>query len=521
MLLFLTALLAGHQPSAGPAIPQTDSSLRARVAAWRAPREGAIVREFVQLLELPNLAADSVNIRKNAALVMRMLQRRGISARLLEAPGSPPAVYGELLTPGADRTVILYAHYDGQPVDSARWATPPWHPVLRDKALFDGGHEIPFPADAARLDPEWRVYARSAGDDKASIVAILGALDALKALGVKPSVNLKFFFEGEEEAGSDHLRDMLTRHAALLKADLFLVGDGPVHQTRRPEITFGVRGVMGVQLTVYGPVRPLHSGHYGNWAPNPNVMLVRLLAGMRDDEGRILIDHYYDDVRPISAADRAAIAAMPAVEDQLLGELRVGRSEGAPALLAEQLLKPALNLSGISGGRTGSASANVIVPEATAYVDLRLVPDQRPERVHQLVEDHLLRKGFFIVHTDPDSATRREHPRVIKIVWGEGYPASRTALDLPVSRAMLAAARAALNEPIIAVPALGGSFGQFVFNEILGVPIIGTPIANHDDNQHAENENLRIRNLWDGIELYAGLIARLGPEWRAADKPVP
>jgi acetylornithine deacetylase/succinyl-diaminopimelate desuccinylase-like protein len=199
----------------------------------------------------------------------------------------------------------------------------------------------------------------------------------------------------------------------------------------------------------------------------------------------------------------------------------VGRSEGAPALLAEQLLKPALNLSGISGGRTGSASANVIVPEATAYVDLRLVPDQRPERVHQLVEDHILRQGFFIVHTDPDSATRRGHPRVIKIVWGEGYPASRTALDLPVSRAMLAAARAALNEPIIAVPALGGSFGQFVFNEILGVPIIGTPIANHDDNQHAENENLRIRNLWDGIELYAGLIARLGPEWRAADKPVP
>src|SRR5439155_678592 len=174
-----------------------------------------------------------------------------------EAPGSPPAVYGELVSPGAPRTVILYAHYDGQPVDTARWATPPWRPVLRDKSLPEGGREIPFPTEGggARSDPEWRIYARSAGDDKASIIAILAALDALRALGVRPSVNLKFFFEGEEEAGSEHLRDMLTRHTALLAADLFLVGDGPVHQTRRPQITFGVRGVMGLQLTVYGAIR--------------------------------------------------------------------------------------------------------------------------------------------------------------------------------------------------------------------------------------------------------------------------
>ena len=525
MPLFLTLLLATAPPTAGPpvrlAASPSDSTLRARVAAWRSRREAGIVREFAELLAIPNLASDSVNIRRNAAAIVRMLERRGVAARLLEAPGSPPAVFGELAAPGAARTVILYAHYDGQPVDTARWTTPPWRPVLRDKALPDGGREIPFPADGGRFDPEWRIYARSAGDDKASIVAILGALDALRELGVRPSVNLKFFFEGEEEAGSDHLRDMLTRHAALLKADLFLVGDGPVHQTRRPQLTFGVRGVMGLNLTVYGATRPLHSGHYGNWAPNPNVMLVHLLSSMRDEEGKILIEHYYDDVRPVSDADRAAIAAMPPVEEQLLGELRLGRSEGAPARLAEQLLKPGLNLSGISGGRTGATSANVIVPEATAYIDFRLVADQRPERVRELVEDHVRRQGYVIVRADPDSAARRAHPRILRMVWEQGYPASRTALDLPVSRAMVAAAQEALGEPVLAVPAIGGSFGQYVFNEVLGVPIVGTPIANHDDNQHAENENLRIRNLWDGIELYAGLLARLGPAWRAVEKPVP
>lgn len=510
------ALLAAVLPTT-----QSDSSLRARVAAWRAAHEGEIVREYVDLLQLPNLASDSVNIRRNAAALIRMLERRGVQARLLEAPGSPPAVYGELKAPGATRTVVLYAHYDGQPVDTARWASAAWRPVLRDKALPDGGRDIPFPAPGARSDPEWRLYARSTGDDKGSIIAQLAALDALKALGIASSVNLKFFFEGEEEAGSEHLRDMLTRHAATLAADLWLMGDGPVHQSRRPQITFGVRGVMGMQLTVYGPVRPLHSGHYGNWAPNPNAMLVNLLVSMRDEEGRILIDHYYDDVRPMSAADRAAFASIPPVEDQLMGELRLGRTEGAPASLPERLLQPAFNMSGISGGRTGSTSANVIVPEATAYVDLRLVPDQRPERVKALILDHMRRHGFFVVESDPDSATRRAHPKVIKVTWGEGYPAARTALDLPVSRAVMAAARGGMGEPVMAVPALGGSFGMYIFQEVLGVPFIGTPIANHDNNQHAENENMRLRNLWDGIELYAGLMARLGPEWRAAEKPVP
>src|ERR1041385_6106302 len=321
MPLLLAVFLAVAPPSVRPSFRPSDSTIRARVAAWRAAHEAAIRREFAQLRPTPHLppASHSIDLRPNAAAIVAMLERRGVAARLLQAPRSPPAVFGELDAPGATRTVILYAHYDGQPVDTARWVSPPWHPVLRDKALPDGGREIPFPEGNSRFDPEWRIYARSAGGDKRAIVAMLGALDALKGLGVRPSVNLKFFFEGEEEAGSEHLGEMLGQHADLLKADLFLVGDGPVHQTRRPQITFGVRGVMGLQLTVYGAVRPLHSGHYGNWAPNPNVMLDHLLASMRDEEGKILIDHYYDDVRPVSAADRAAITAMPPVEEQLMG----------------------------------------------------------------------------------------------------------------------------------------------------------------------------------------------------------
>jgi acetylornithine deacetylase/succinyl-diaminopimelate desuccinylase-like protein len=513
-LVCLAPALAFITPE--PAAAQTDTTLRARVAAWRAAREVPIVEELTTLLAIPNVARDSVNIRRNAALLVAMLQKRGATARLLEAPGSPPAVYGELLAPGAARTVVFYAHYDGQPVDSTRWASPPWKVVLRDGALTAGAKEIAFPSPRGRFDPEWRVYARSASDDKSPIIAMLSAIDAIRALGHTPSVNLKFFFEGEEEAGSEHLGDMLRRHADLLKADVWLFGDGPVHQNRRPKISFGVRGVMGIDLTVYGPARPLHSGHYGNWAPNPNVMLAHLIASLRDEEGRILIENFHDDVAEFTPAQRAALDAMPAVDGQIAADLRLGRTEGDGVPLAHQISRPALNVSGISGGRTGAAAANVIVPEATAYIDFRLVPNQRPERVRALLEAHVRKRGYHVVHEDPDSATRRAHPRIVKLSGERGYPAYATDLDLPVSRAVIRAAEAALGEPVVVEPALGGSLPLYHFQEILGVPLITVPIVNHDNNQHAENENLRIRNLWDGIELYAGLLVHLGRMWGPA-----
>ena len=512
MVFFVLALLTSRPAVQQPAVRQ-DTSLRAKVAAWRSSRETEIVGELTRLLSIPNVASDSVNIRRNAALIVVMLERRGATARILESPGSPPAVFGELPAPGATRTVVFYAHYDGQPVDSARWTTQPWQVVLRDGALTRGAREIPFPAPGGRFDPEWRLYARSASDDKSPIVAMLTALDALKALGQRQSVNLKFFFEGEEEAGSAHLGEMLTRHAALLKADLWLFGDGPVHQSRQPKISFGVRGVMGVNLTVYGPARPLHSGHYGNWAPNPNVMLAHLIASMRDEEGKILIDRFYDDVLPFSAPQRAALAAMPNIDAQVAADLKLGRTEGSGAALAEQVSKPGLNVSGISGGRTGAASANVIVPEATAYIDFRLVPDQRPERIRAMLEAHLTKRGYHVVQQDPDSATRRAHPRIIKVTGDGGYPATSTPLDLPVARAVIRAAEAGLGEPVVVEPPLGGSLPLYMFKEVLGASLIMVPIVNHDNNQHGENENLRIKNLWDGIELYAGLLAYLGRMW--------
>lgn len=501
VFLFLAASVAHAQDPA---------RVRAGVRAWSQVHDVEVLRELAGLLAIPNLASDSVNIRRNARHIIQMLERRGARAQLLETPNAPPAVFGELRTPGATRTVMFYAHYDGQPVDTTQWANPPWSPTLRTRALPDGGTVIPMPTKPGTVQGEWRIYARSASDDKSPIVAFLSALDALRASNVRPSVNLKFYFEGEEEAGSDHLREALTRHKDLLAADVWIFGDGPVHQSRKQQVSFGVRGVMGVELTTYGPNRALHSGHYGNWAPNPLVAMARLIASMRDDDGRILIDGFYDDVDPPSAAERAAIAAAPSADPALRAELQLAATEANNAALLDRIMVPALNVRGIRGGGVGRQAANAVSPVAYASIDFRLVPRQSPARVRQLVEGHARKLGFHVVHADPTAEERAAHARILKLQWEDGYPASRSDMSSAISRAVIRAVEMGTGERPIIVPTSGGSLPLYHFDEVLGAPIITVPMVNHDNSQHAANENLRLQNLFDGVQVYAALIAHLG-----------
>jgi acetylornithine deacetylase/succinyl-diaminopimelate desuccinylase-like protein len=322
--------------------------------------------EFIDLLSIPNIASDDANIRRNAALLIEMMSRRGIQARLLEGKG-PPSVFGELKVPGATRTIGLYAHYDGQPADASKWESDPFKPVLRDKPLEAGGRVIPLPQKGGRFDPEWRLYARSASDDKAPILAILAALDALKASKTPLTSNLKFFFEGEEEAGSRHLEDIVTRNASLLSADVWICADGPVHQDRRQAMYFGVRGIVTATITVYGANRGLHSGHYGNWAPNPALRLAKLLAGMKDDQGRILIEGFYDDVAPLGEEEKKAISEMPPIDSELMREFGLAATDGAGRKLAELLNEPSFNIDGVRSEYVGTEARTIIPSEAGRY----------------------------------------------------------------------------------------------------------------------------------------------------------
>jgi len=518
--LCLALLIGGAVTSGIQAAPaaETGAAVRDRVRAYRAAHEREIVGELSALLAIPNVANNLPDIRRNADHLLAMLRRRGFTARLLEGgEGSRLAVYGELLTPGATRTVVFYAHYDGQPVDPSKWASDPWKPVLRTGPLGEGVRDVDLASVQGPFDPEWRIFARSASDDKAPIVAILTALDALRAAGIPLSVNLKLFLEGEEEAGSGHLTDILHRHAPLLAADAWLLCDGPVHQTRRMQVFFGARGVTGLELTVYGPLRPLHSGHYGNWAPNPAVELAHLVASLRDEDGRILIPGFYDDVRPLTAAERKAIAELPDVETGLRRELGLGRSEGGDARLQERVMLPALNLRGLKAGDVGETAANAIPTEARASIDFRLVPDETPAGIQKKVEDHIRQQGWTLVDAAPDLATRLAHPKIVRAQWSLDYPPARTDMTLPFSRAVVAAVSEAVDpaaRPVVQVPILGGSVPMYLFTDTLHVPIVGVPMVNHDNNQHGSNENLRLQNLWDGIEVFGVVMARLNALWK-------
>jgi acetylornithine deacetylase/succinyl-diaminopimelate desuccinylase-like protein len=472
----------------------------------RAANGAEILVEFAELLEIPNVPAEPEGLKRTAAWIRDRLAGRGVDAELLTLDDAPPLVYGRMESPGARRTLGIYVHYDGQPVDPARWTHPPFEPTLYTASMELGGQPRPFPTAGSPVDPESYLYARSAGDDKAPVAALLGALDALEGAGIRPTSNLVFLFEGEEEQGSTHLEAYFERYRDRLDVDLWLICDGPVHQSRRPQLVFGVRGYTGIDLEVYGAGRYLHSGHYGNWAPNPALELARLLAGMKDADGSVTIEGFYDSVTPLSPAEREAVEALPRIDAALRRELGLAATEAGNAPLAERLLLPSLNVRGLQAATVGSSARNVIPRTAEASLDIRLVKGNDPERMLDLVERHVAAAGWHIVYEDPDEATRLAHPRIVRVTRRPGYPAVRTALDEPLTRPVIEAANLAAGEPVILMPGLGGSLPLFLFTENLGRPIVIVPIANHDDNQHAPDENLRIANLWYGIDLFAALL---------------
>jgi acetylornithine deacetylase/succinyl-diaminopimelate desuccinylase-like protein len=459
-------------------------SATAQVREWVQKNQQPLLREFTELLAIPNIAFDTPNIRKNAAAIQAMFENRGVRTRLLEAPGSPPAVYGELTAPGATKTVVFYAHYDGQPVNPSEWETgDPFKPVLR------GG----------------RLYGRSTSDDKAAILAMAAALDALKASGRPRGVNLKFFFEGEEEAGSQHLPAIVRANAALLKADIWLICDGPVHQSGRQQVYFGARGVTGMEITVYGANRELHSGHYGGWSPNPAVMLAHLISSMRDENGRVLIPGFYSDAGALSPAEKQAIAETPSVDASLTEQFGLKRRENSGRKIEEIVNEPTLNIRGLRSADTGKQSRNVVPASATVSIEIRLVKGISPEQAQDRVIAHLKNQGYHVTEEDPGQGVRLAYPKVAKVTRSGGYAAAKTPMDLPAAQNAVKAIEA-VTGAVVKAPTLGGSVPLYIFEQELRTPFIGVPIANHDNNQHAANENIRLANLWAGIEVMAALM---------------
>jgi acetylornithine deacetylase/succinyl-diaminopimelate desuccinylase-like protein len=493
-----------------PFLARTES-LSDSVRNLRAHREAAILQEYVDLLSIPNVGSDKPNIRRNAEFIAAMMQRRGINAILLDGDSSDanPAVFGEIKTPGAHKTITFYAHYDGQPVNPAKWAEglKPFTPVFITAPIEHGGVIIGSYKSGQKVADDWRIAARSAADDKAGVMTILNAFGALKEARRKLHVNIKFFFEGEEEQGSPHLDEILAKHSELLQTDAWVIADGPRHVLGGKSVLFGVRGDVNLMLTVYGPKRPLHSGNYGNWAPNPALRLASLLASMKDTQDRVTIAGYYDDVVPLSPRERVALAANPSMEAALQAELGIAKPDGNGTSMAELLTRPTLNINGIRSGDVGPSANNIIPSSADAVLDLRLAKGNTVSAQVNKVIEHIKAQGFQVIDHDPTDEERRTQEKLIRVSVGPGYEAQRTSMDSPIARAVVTAVQSTSQEPVVTVVSAGGSLPLILFERRFGAAVLTVPVVNYDNNQHAENENVQVRFLWDGIEEMAAIMS--------------
>jgi acetylornithine deacetylase/succinyl-diaminopimelate desuccinylase-like protein len=334
----------------------------------------------------------------------------------------------------------------------------------------------------------------------------LNAYDALVKTGTTLTHNIKFFFEGEEELGSTHLDEIFKKNKNKLQTDLWVIIDGPRHVSGKKMISFGVRGDVNMNLTVYGPKRPLHSGNYGNWAPNPALSLVQLLASMKDDKGNVLVEGYYDDVIPLTSVEKEALSKIPNIEETLKKELGIAVPEGNSRSFLESLHLPTLNINGIKSADVGELGANIIPTKAEAMLDLRLVLGNEVDKQINKVIKHIEKNGFHVIDHEPTDEERSKYGKLIKITRSAGYPAQRTSFDLRIVQSMVKAVQATVDYSVILLPSAGGSLPLYLFEKTLNAKLITVPVVNYDNNQHAENENVQLKFLWEGIETIAAIM---------------
>lgn len=494
-------------------VVSSSQTIQQKVNQFTKQNEKKLLEEYIQFVSIPNVSKDSANIPLNADFIKKMMEQRGIKTEFLSGttPKVNPVVFGEVKVPGAKYTLAFYAHYDGQPVNPAKWTggLKPFEPVFIDKPIEQGG-KIVSGNGAALPEPipaGWRLSGRGSADDKAGVMTILNGYDALVKNGIPLTHNIKFFFEGEEEIGSPHLDEIFKKNKDKLQADLWIIADGPRHVSGKKIIPFGVRGDVNMNLTIYGAKRPLHSGNYGSWAPNPALLLVQLLASMKDEKGNVLVKGFNDDVIPLNASEKEALSKIPNIEETLKKELGIAEPEGGGKSFLELLHMPTLNINGIRSADVGELAANIIPSKAEATLDLRLVLGNDVQRQIGKVVKHIESKGFHVIDHEPTDEERMKYGKLIKITHSEGYPAQRTSFDIPIVKKVIKAVQSTVDYPVILLPSAGGSLPLYLFEKTLNTKVISVPVVNYDNNQHAENENMLVGFLWEGIETMAVIMA--------------
>ena len=468
----------------------------------------ATFAEYLELLALPNDAINPPDIQKNVDFLERAFKKRGFVTRQLENKGKPMLFAEWPKKIAGAKTVLYYMHLDGQPVVDKEWSQPsPWGPVVKKKDSSNNWQIIQAEAlFATPLDPDLRVFGRASSDDKGPIMMFLAAFDGLKQMGVDPAFNVKVLLDSEEEKGSPSIPAVVTASKQLLQSDAIVIHDGPRHQSERPTLVFGNRGVAYVTLVVYGPRQPLHSGHFGNYVPNPAVRLSRLIASMKDDEGRVTVAGYYDRIK-LTDAEKKILAETGDDEAAIRRSTGIKRAELVGGNLQEAIQFPSLNVRGMAAASVGEKASNIIPYQAIAEFDLRTTPEAPPEYLFGLLKSHVEQQGYHLVDGVPSDQDRAAYDKLATLTLGSGGRAVRTPLDSPLGKwAYESLQKTSQSGVPVRIRMMGGSVPTDSLVEILGAPFVIVPLVNGDNNQHTFDENMRVGHYVEGIRTIVGML---------------
>jgi acetylornithine deacetylase/succinyl-diaminopimelate desuccinylase-like protein len=440
--------------------------------------EERFIDELASLVRQPSNSATGEGVEDCASVLKELMEKSGIEARILSTGGSP-VVYGETLGPEKGLTVLIYGHYDVKPPEPLdAWISPPFKPEIRNG----------------------RMYGRGAGDDKGQLYAHVKAVESVLAVEGKLPVTVKFLFEGEEEIASPNLKPFVSNNRELLRADLMYSSDGTMPFGQKPGINFGVRGIVKIEISSRGPSRDVHSGGYGGLVPNPVWPLIHLLETMKGEDGRVLIEGFYDDIIPPTPSEREALERMGFEEKAFRQELNLKALDKSPGdhPLERLMFWPTLNIQGFFAGTREAEGINIIPARARAIIDMRLVVNQKPEHILEKVKDHCMNKAHL---GDFDITVKTQ------------VPPFRSSLDHPFTRTIIDAVKQGFDEDPLLVPSMGGSDPTHIFGNVLGLPCFKVPYAqSHESNFHAPNENLLLDVYTKAIRTTAALLFSLAKE---------
>ena len=459
-------------------------------------------REFVSI---PNLPTKIQNMYKNISWVKKKYKKIGFSFKNLEAK-TLPVLFAERIVNPDYKTILFYFHIDGQPVDPKAWnQKDPFIPELKELTEKGDWKSISWDKLNTKINDDWRIFARAAADDKAPIVMFLSALELLESNNQKPKFNIKIIFDLEEEYGSNAFLSTLDAYKNTYQSDYMIIMDGPAHNTNKPTLTFGCRGIATCSITTYGAKLPQHSGHFGNYVSNPVFTLSRLLASMKSEEGKVLIKDYYKGIS-ISDDIKTILESVPDNSGFMNNGLVIKDAEKVGGSYQEALQYPSLNVRQIGTSWKGKGLKTVIPEYAKADIDVRLVVETDGKEQLEKIKNHIKSRGFLVLDRLPTDKERLSNNKIVTFTSNSGVNAFRTPLNSTFGKKLRKSLTKTFGEEPVSIRTMGGTVPIIPAINKLKIPAIIVPMVNMDNNQHNPNENIRIGNIRQGIKICLAIL---------------